>query len=236
MTNTVVTFPIYLEIGKKRVIAGALDWPGWCRSGRDEAAAGQALLAAAPRYAEILHAAQIPFQLPLDMEQFTVVERLSGTATTDYGVPDHAPAADHAPFDAAALARAKSLLTAYWQAFDRTIAAATGKALRKGPRGGGRELDAIVSHVVDAEKSYLTRLGWKGTKFTATDLAGARAELPAAIFAGLTTAVAGELPKQGPRGGVIWLPHYYVRRSAWHLLDHLWEIEDRVEAATSQQN
>lgn len=235
MTNKAVNFPIYLEIGKKRAIAGALDWPGWCRSGRDEAAACQALLAAAPRYAAILQAAQISFQPPPDMDQFTVVERVSGTTTTDYGVPDHAPAADHAPFDANALMRAKTFLTAYWQAFERAIAAATGKSLRKGPRGGGRELDAIVSHVVDAEKSYLAKLGWKGTKFTATDLAGARAEMPAAIFAGLTAAVAGELPKQGPRGGEIWLPHYYVRRSAWHLLDHIWEIEDRIEPAAAQQ-
>ena len=30
---------VYLEIGKKRTFAGAIDWPGWCRSGRDEGAA-----------------------------------------------------------------------------------------------------------------------------------------------------------------------------------------------------
>jgi len=235
MSNPATTFPIYLEIGKKRAIAGALEWPGWCRSGRDEVAACQALLAVSPRYANILHAAQLAFAPPTDVAQFTVVERLPGTATTDYGVPDHAPAADHAPFDAAALTRAQEYLTAYWQAFDRTIAAATGQSLRKGPRGGGRELEGIISHVVDAEKGYLARLGWKGTKFTTTDLTAARQEMPAAIFAGLTAAVAGELPKQGPRGGVIWLPHYYVRRAAWHLLDHIWEIEERLEPATAQQ-
>mgnify|MGYP003380452358 CR=1 FL=1 len=33
---------VYLEIGQKRTFAGAVDWPGWCRAGRDEAAALQA--------------------------------------------------------------------------------------------------------------------------------------------------------------------------------------------------
>ncbi len=35
---------IYLEIGEKRTFAGALDWPGWSRSGKDEVSAMQALI------------------------------------------------------------------------------------------------------------------------------------------------------------------------------------------------
>ena len=34
----------YLEVGAKRVFAGALDWPGWCRSSRHERDALEALL------------------------------------------------------------------------------------------------------------------------------------------------------------------------------------------------
>ena len=30
----------YLEVGAKRVFAGALDWPGWCRSARREEVLG----------------------------------------------------------------------------------------------------------------------------------------------------------------------------------------------------
>ena len=26
-----------------------------------------------------------------------------------------------------------------------------------------------------------------------------------------------------------WHPRYFIRRSAWHALDHAWEIEDRIE-------
>jgi hypothetical protein len=38
----------------------------------------------------------------------------------------------------------------------------------------------------------------------------------------------GELPDQGPRGGKRWPARYAIRRSAWHALDHAWEIEDRA--------
>jgi len=40
--------------------------------------------------------------------------------------------------------------------------------------------------------------------------------------------VRGEIPHQGPRGGALWTPRYFVRRVAWHTVDHLWEIEDRI--------
>ena len=44
MTTSSRQIPVALEIGKKRIFASALDWPGWTRSGRDEAAALAALL------------------------------------------------------------------------------------------------------------------------------------------------------------------------------------------------
>jgi hypothetical protein len=44
----------------------------------------------------------------------------------------------------------------------------------------------------------------------------------------LSAAARGELPTEGPRGGKRWSPVYFVRRLAWHELDHAWEIEDRV--------
>jgi hypothetical protein len=45
----------------------------------------------------------------------------------------------------------------------------------------------------------------------------------------LAVAASGEMPETGPRGGALWKPRYFVRRSAWHILDHAWEIEDRLE-------
>ena len=49
-----------------------------------------------------------------------------------------------------------------------------------------------------------------------------------AVLDALAAAAHGEVPARGPRGGVIWTPRYFVRRVAWHVLDHAWEIEDRV--------
>ena len=76
--------PIYLEVGQKRVIAAALDWPGWCRGGHDEAAAVAALLDYAPRYARAITATGLPFDIPAAVDDFAIVERLPGNSGTDF--------------------------------------------------------------------------------------------------------------------------------------------------------
>jgi len=222
---------VYLEIGEKKTFAGAVDWPGWCRSGRDEEAALEALLAYRPRYASVVHGAGpgIEFEAPADPSAFRVVERLEGNATTDFGAPGIPPSADARPVDDAELERFKALLAAYWRAFDAAREAAMGRELRKGPRGGGRDLEAIVEHVLGAEAGYLASLGWKLGKDQAPDQEGELRRSREAVQEGLAAAVRGELPARGPRGGTRWSPRYYVRRAGWHTLDHLWEIEDRVE-------
>ena len=82
---------IYFETGKKRTFASAQDWPGWSRSGRDEVAALQALYDYGPRYERVLRAGQLAFQAPADPSVFVVVERLEGSATTDFGAPGAIP-------------------------------------------------------------------------------------------------------------------------------------------------
>jgi hypothetical protein len=228
MTRSSHTIDIYLEIGDKRTFAGAIEWPGWCRIGRDENSALQALVDSGPRYARVLHAAQIAFDAPADTSALAVVERLEGNTTTDFGAPDIAPSSDSWPVDDAELERFQKLLKAYWKAFDTACAAASGKQLRKGPRGGGRDLEAIVQHVLGAESGYLGALAWKRPKGEAADLSEALDHTRQAVLEGLAAAARGETPKRGPRGGKIWAPRYFVRRLGWHVLDHLWEIEDRV--------
>jgi len=119
------------------------------------------------------------------------------------------------------------VLNACWEAFDRAIREASGKELRTGPRGGGRDLGKIVEHVIGADQAYLRRLAWKAPKTDPGDLEEALRLTRAAILSALENAAAGNLPEQGPRGGKIWPPRYFVRRAAWHTLDHAWEIEDR---------
>jgi hypothetical protein len=216
---------VYLEIGKKRTFAGAIDWPGWCRSGQNEAAALQALFEYRPRYARVVRTSGLGFQAPNNETAFSVIERLEGNATTDFGAPDVAPLIDTRLVDPAELRRFQILLEACWSEFDATVEAATGKALRKGPRGGGRELDGIVQHVSNAEKAYIGRLGWTPGEGGLND----PGQIRQATLSALELAARGEGPESGPRGGKIWPPRYFVRRVAWHVLDHTWEIEDRVQ-------
>lgn len=225
---TANSLEVYLEIGKKRIFAGAIEWPGWSRSGKDEAAALQALVDYGPRYARILRRSGLNFQAPDDPSALSVVERLAGNATTDFGAPGMAPTADTRPVDQAELQRFQKVLEACLDAFAEAVQAAEGKELRKGPRGGGRELEKIVRHVLEANAGYLTQLGWKPGK---GETGGFQAELDRVrkdISAALAAAARGELPAKGPRGGDRWTPRYFARRAAWHILDHAWEIEDRI--------
>jgi len=217
---------IYLEVGKRRTIAAALDWPGWCRLGRDQTEALGALLEHGPRYGRAIGSARLGFRAPQDISAFVVTEQLQGNATTDYGVPGLAPTGDARPLADDELRRLQMILKACWRAFDAAVEQAGGRTLRTGPRGGGRTLDGIVAHVVGAEQSYLSSLGGKVPR---SDGAEASPDLiRKTILTTLKTAARGEIEAYGPRGGKRWSPRYFVRRDAWHVLDHLWEIEDRL--------
>jgi hypothetical protein len=220
---------VYLEIGKKRTFAGALDWPGWCRSGSDEASAMQALYVYAPRYARAIASARQGFTAPQAVSTFAVVERLAGNAGTDFGAPSAPPPVDEDPVSEADVQRLQALLEAIWGSFDTAVQAAQGKELRTGPRGGGRDLEKILRHAFEAEIAYLKQLGGKFKPHDA--LADPRlsfAPLRQAIRETLGPSARGELPLVGPRGGKRWTLRFYVRYAAWHLLDHTWEIEDRI--------
>jgi hypothetical protein len=221
---------VYLECGKKRTFAAAIDWPGWCRQGRDESDALAALLAYGPKYASILVGTRLDFVAPKRLSQLSVIERLPGTTTTEFGAPAVAPAVDRERLcDAADVRRFEKILRAGWSAFDDAVKSARGKTLAAGPRGGGRKLEAIVRHVIEADAAYLGAVGWKPPK--APGAAKTSEELTAtreAIIGALKASAAGEIPARGPRGGVRWTARYFVRRVAWHVTAHVWEIERRA--------
>jgi hypothetical protein len=224
---------VYLECGAKRTFASALEWPGWCRQGPDEAAALAALLAYGRRYASILARTRLGFVSPKDPTQLVVVERLLGTATTDFGAPSVAPSMDlDRSCGAAERLRFEKILRAAWRAFDEAVKSAHGKTLATGPRGGGRSLQAIVRHVIGADAGYLTAVGWK-----APNAAGPSEQLHAtreAILGALRASATGRIPPRGPRGGARWSARYFVRRVAWHVVAHVWEIERRAAPWSSR--
>jgi hypothetical protein len=219
---------VYVEVGAKRAFAGALEWPGWCRGGRDGDAALAALAAYGERYGTSMGEAARGFVVPASPSALEVVEQLEGDATTDFGAPSRAPSVDGRPVDGPAFERLLALLQASWAAFDRAAASAVGVELRKGPRGGGRELDAIVAHVTDADGGYLRRIeGVYRTAPGASDPVVRANGMREAIIRTLSARRRGEAPEKPRRSGAVWTTPYFVRRSAWHALDHAWEIEDR---------
>jgi hypothetical protein len=206
---------VYLEVGKRRVFASAADWPGWSRSGKDEALALEALAAAAPRYAHAAKAARVPFA---PGSTFEVVERLPGDATTEFGAPGAIAKAESKRLTKKEAGRLSALVAASWTILDRAVEKAPG-SLRKGPRGGGRDRDKIVEHVLGAEVAYARKLGLRLQQPDGGD-AGAVREHRNAIVAGLRAGTKG-VTERG------WPARYAARRMAWHVLDHAWEIEDR---------
>ena len=164
----------------------------------------------------------------MQISALAVRERLAGNAITDFGAPGLAPAADARAVDAREVRRLQALLRACWRAFDAATKAARGKELRKGPRGGGRDAEKIIRHVLGAEAAYLGQLGWAFKADEAADLVQELTRTRQAALKGLAASARGELAERGPRGGLRWTPRYFVRRVAWHVLDHAWEIEDRL--------
>ena len=217
---------VYVEVGSKRAFASAVDWPGWSRGGRDEAAALEQFVAYGPRYRSSLRAAARDLEPPADVGDLEVVERLTGNASTDFGVPAMPSAADDGSVDDANRDRLTRILRASWAAFDRAAESATGVELRKGPRGGGRDVEKIVEHVREAERSYLTQIGGRIDGAPASD-GDEMAVIRAAVVTALEARARGEPPPPSRRSAPLWTPRYFVRRSAWHALDHAWEIEDR---------
>ena len=126
------------------------------------------------------------------------------------------------PWQSAAARRLVGLVTATWATFDE-IAAASPAEMRKGPRGGGRDRDKLIDHVIGAETAYARKLGVK-LKQPAIDDIGAIEELREAIAAVVSA------PSDGspvvPNG---WTARYAARRIAWHVLEHAWEMQDRAE-------
>jgi hypothetical protein len=220
---------VYIEAGKTKTFAAALDWPGWCRSARDEDSALQTLFDYAPRYARAIASARVGFDAPSDLSALKVSVRQKGDATTDFGAISLAIPADTEPVESDELKRWQKILKACWRMFDDAAESAQGKSLRKGPRGGGRELEKIAGHVRDVDAAYLNALGGKLKRDKNLSPEEAIAQLRDAILMTLEASVRGEIPSHGPRGGERWTPRYFVRRLAWHILDHAWEIEDRVE-------
>lgn len=219
---------VFVEEGQKKTFVVAADWPGWARWGKEELAAFESLIEFAPRYAGVVRAAGLEFAIPQGMDDLEIIARVEGNATTSFGAPDIQLDEEKAPLSQEEYQRNLAILQAAWAEFDQKVDSAWGKDLRKGPRGGGRDLEKIILHTLQADEAYLKRLARKFKFDFADPLSVQTEQVREAILEALEAGMRGEIPEKGPRGGKIWPLRFYLRRVIWHTLDHAWEIEDRI--------
>jgi hypothetical protein len=210
--------PVFLEVGSKRIFASAADWPGWCRTAKTEELTLEALLAYAPRYEVVARHAGIAFPSAIEL---SVVEQQPGDATTDFGAPSTTAEAEREKLTAAKAKRQVALVRAAWAVLEE-IASQSPAELRKGPRGGGRDRDKMLDHVVGAESAYARKIGVKIKQpaFADTEAVAAMREEIAAVLG--STSDGSAVVERG------WTSRYTARRIAWHALDHAWEMQDRT--------
>jgi hypothetical protein len=210
------------EVGAKKAFAWAIDWPGLARSGKIAEAAREALLAYAPRYAVVVKAARL--DMPAADSDLDVVDSVTGGGGTDFGVPSAITDADRRRVTAAEAERLAALVKASWDVFDR-VAARSPASLRKGPRGGGRDRDMMIGHVIEADHAYARELGIRLPEPHVGETTAIDVERDAVL------ALLGRPSDGGPLADRKWTQRYAARRIAWHALDHAWEMEDRAEPA-----
>ncbi len=211
-----------IEAAPKKAFATAVDWPGWSRSGKTPELALEALAEAAPRYAPVAALAGEAFPTKVGVDDFDVVEEAEGGSGTAFGVPSRVTDADHRPTSAADAERLRSIVDAAWTTFDR-LAAQAPPELRKGPRGGGRDRDKTIGHVLEADDAYGREIGLRLKPASRDDRASIQAVRAAVLE------VIGAASDGSPIAGRRWTVRYAAGRIAWHALDHAWEMEDRTE-------
>lgn len=217
---------VILEIGKKRkVVAGAMDWPGLDRWGMSDDNAIEKLLAYVPRYAEVARRAGLSkeFERSRDVD---IVERVPGSSSTDFWGIAHVPSQIEAevlpPED---LERRLDVLQGCWAYFDAVVARIPGELL-PGSRGGGRSREQIIRHVYANEPEQMTRKVEVRTErevvLTPDGLARHRERTLEAIR---TYNAEGKAART-------WPIQFLIRRIGHHVTDHAWEMEDRTRAGS----
>jgi hypothetical protein len=206
----------------KRSVALALDWPGWSRGAKTVEVALDTFESYRARYRPIAVLAGLANEFDA-AGQVEIVEDKVGTGSTDFWGISFAPAAiETEPMNDATLERGISLVRACW-AFLDSVAARVSAELRKGPRGGGRERDEIIRHQFRVESlDFAKQVGVvmaDGPILSGGALEAYRDEYVAAMRA----YNAGTIEKRMRN----WNLPFLIRHTAFHTLDHAWEMEDK---------
>jgi len=216
------TLRVTLEAGPKgkKVVAVAPDWPGLERGAKTEESAVATLEAYLPRYAKVVKLAGMAATFPA-RPKIQVAERYTGTGSTDFwGISFAFSKFDRAAMSREELERELKLMQGCWKTFD-AVRTRVSPQLRPGPRGGGRERDEIVRHVEAVEQDWATKVEVRSTDGAVVlDEAGLMAYRDAYSTAIRSFHAAGKPART-------WPLRFLIRHTAFHTMDHTWEMEDR---------
>ena len=219
------TLRVTLEVGPKgkRVAAVAPDWPGLERGAKTGEAAIERLHSYLPRYAQVAKLAGMEeafAAITSDASTVDVVERYPGNGSTDFwGISFAFSDIDRQDLSREALERELTLMQACWSFFDG-VRSRVSAEMRKGPRGGGRDRDRIVGHTIRTEHEWAEKVGVRtpqGAMLTDESLQAHRDAYCHAIRA---FHAEGKMART-------WPLRYLIRHTAFHTLDHAWEMEDK---------
>jgi hypothetical protein len=212
---------VMVEVGPKgkKVAAVAPDWPGLARGAKTEDAAIERLLAYLPRYATVAKLAGMDAAFPASAT-VDVVERYTGTGSTDFwGISFAFSSFDRQFMTSDALARELTVMRACWTFFDE-VRSRVSAEMQKGPRGGGRDRDQIVRHTVGTEQDWAKKLG----VITPPDAMLSDEGLQA--YRDAYGDAIREFHAQGKMART-WPLRFLIRHTAFHTMDHAWEMEDK---------
>jgi hypothetical protein len=211
---------VTLEVGPKgkKVAAVAPDWPGLERGAKTGEAAIEKLRTYLPRYERVAELAGMGAEFAATTE-VEVVEQYRGIGSTDFwGISFAFSSIDRRDISSEELERELSLMQACWSFFD-DVRSRVSAEMQKGPRGGGRDRDLIVRHTVANEQDWAKKVGVR-TPAVVTDDEGLSAYRGAYCTAIRTFHSEGKMART-------WPLRFLIRHSAFHTMDHAWEMEDK---------
>lgn len=211
----------------KRFVAYALDWPGWSRGAKSAESALETLESYRQRYRPVAELAGMVAEFD-DAGPLDVVEDRVGTGSTDFwGISFSPSAGEQGPMGEAELERAITILQACWSFFDG-VAARVSPEMQKGPRGGGRDRDRIIRHTIRTEsEDFAKQVGLRIPEGAALSPDGLRQHRETYVAA-IRAYNAGEVERRMRS----WTLPFLLRHSAYHTLDHAWEMEDKDLSGT----
>ncbi len=130
--------------------------------------------------------------------------------------------------DDAEIDRKFQLLHECWSFFD-ALAARVSADMRKGPRGGGRDRHQIIRHTIRTEsEDFAKRLGLRIPEEGALTPKGLR-DYRETYVATMRAYNAGEGNRMRS-----WNLPFLIRHSAFHTMDHAWEMQDKDLTAPAE--